>query len=376
MPRITEMVVRNAKPPESGQYVIFDDLVKGFGFRLSQGGARSWVVVVSRDRNKKKVTIGRYPDISLSQAREAARTILAQSTLAPQKLKPAILFSAAVTRFLETYSQQHQGAGWGREVKRHLATHFAPLHKKNLSSVETSDIARIVDGLLDRPSEANHAFAAVRRFFNWAVERGLIDISPCGRLSSPSRPHSRDRVLLESELKAIWHASTSYPFGQLVRMLMLTGQRRGEVTQLKWDYIDPDRGLISLPGTITKNGRDHTIPLGTMAKSLLNDMPKISEFVFPARGYDDRAYCGWSKGKAALDRACPLPQWGLHDIRRTVATSLAALETPPHVVERLLNHASGTISGVAAIYNRFQYIEEMRVALARWEARLKSLISS
>ena len=94
-----------------------------------------------------------------------------------------------------------------------------------------------------------------------------------------------------------------------------------------------------------------------------------------ARGYDDRAYCGWSKGKAALDKASPLPQWGLHDIRRTVATNLAELQTPPHVVEKLLNHASGTISGVAAIYNRFQYLEEMREALTKWEAKLSSLVS-
>jgi integrase len=151
----------------------------------------------------------------------------------------------------------------------------------------------------------------------------------------------------------------------LVRMLFLTGQRRGEVTRPRWDYVDGDRGLIAFPGATTKNGRDYTIPLGMTAKSLLDDMPRIGGFVFPARGYDDRAYSGWSKGKAALDNVCPLPQWGLHDIRRTVATNLAAFETPPHVVERLLNRASGTISGVSAIYNRFQYIEEMRVALAR-----------
>jgi len=183
-------------------------------------------------------------------------------------------------------------------------------------------------------------------------------------------------VLLDSEIRAIWHASTAFPFGALVRMLFLTGQRRGEVTQLKWDYIDPEQGLFSFPGAITKNGRDHTIPLGVMAKSLLDDMPKLSCFVFPARGYDDRPYCGWSKGKAALDNKCPLPQWGLHDIRRTVATNLAALQTPPHVVEKLLNHASGTISGVAAIYNRFQYLEEMRDALAKWEAKLNIVLLS
>ncbi len=377
MPRITEMVVRNAKLPERGQYVIFDDLVKGFGFRLSQGGARSWVVVISRNTKKKKVTIGRYPEISLSEAREAARTLLAKSTLAPQKAKATVIsFADGVTLFLDTYAGQHQGAGWGKEVKRHLTTHFAALHGRQLRNIETEDVAKIVDRLLDRPSEANHAFAAIRRFFNWAVERGHIEASPCARLNLPSRPRSRDRVLLDAEIKTIWQASTTYPFGPLVRLLILTGQRRGETTLLKWDYIDLERGVISFPGGITKNGRDHTIPLGALTKEVLDTIPRVSEFVFPARGYDDRAYSGWSKGKAALDRQWPLPQWGLHDIRRSVATNLAELHTAPHVVEKLLNHASGTISGVAAIYNRFQYLAEMREALAKWEAKLSRLVSS
>ncbi len=376
MPRITEMVVRNAKLPESGQYVIFDNLVKGFGFRLSQGGARSWVVVISRNKKKKKVTLGRYPDVGLSEAREAARTLLAQSTLTPSKPKSAILFSSAVTLFLESYAKQFQGAGWAKEVQRHLTTHFAALHKKSLSDIETDDIAKVLDKLLDRPSEANHAFAAIRRFFNWAVERGHIAVSPCARLKLPSRPLTRDRVLLDTEIKTIWKASTSYPFGTLVRLLLLTGQRRGETTLLRWDYVDPERSVICFPGSVTKNGRDHTIPLGAMAKELLDGVPKIGGLVFPARGHDDRAYCGWSKGKAALDKRCELPQWGLHDIRRTVATNLAELHTPPHVVEKLLNHASGTISGVAAIYNRFQYLEEMREALAKWEEKIHSLVSA
>lgn len=373
MPRITEMVVRNAKPPERGQYVIFDDLVKGFGFRLSQGGARSWVVVISGNKTKKKVTLGRYPDVSLSDARDAARTLLAQHTLSPPK--PSILFSTSATSFLESYAKQFHSPTWAKEVQRYLTVRFVALHEKSLGDIETHDIARVLDGLLDHPSEANHAFAAVRRFFNWAVERGYITVSPCAHMKMPTRQVSRDRVLNDAEIRTIWQASTSYPFGALVRLLLLTGQRRGETTLLRWDYIDLERGLVSFPGAITKNGRDHTIPLGALAKNLLDGMPKLNGFVFPARGFDDRAYCGWSKGKAALDKQCQLPQWGLHDIRRTVATNLAALQTPPHVVEKLLNHASGTISGVAAIYNRFQYLEEMRVALARWEARLGQLVS-
>jgi integrase len=183
-------------------------------------------------------------------------------------------------------------------------------------------------------------------------------------------------VLLDDEIRIIWNAATEYPFGMLVRLLLLTGQRRGETTALKWDYIDLERGTIFLPRAITKNNRDHLIPLGELGRSHIASIPRACEYLFPARGYSDRPYCGWSKGKAALDRAYVLPQWGLHDIRRTVATNLAALNTPPHVVEKLLNHASGTISGVAAIYNRFQYLDEMRDGLTKWEARLTSIVSA
>lgn len=377
MPRLTEMVARNAKPPKSGQYVIFDDLVKGFGLRLSQGGTRSWVLVISRGTKKKKVTIGRYPDMSLSEAREAARELLARDQLAKsvsvQVQAPE--YSDAVAHFLETYCRRQQSPGWAKEVERHLTNHFAGLAGRTLDEIQARDIAAIIDTMMDRPGEANHAFSAIRRFFNWAVERGHITVSPCNQLKLPARQGTRDRVLSDDEIRIIWNAATEYPFGAIVRLLLLVGQRRGETTALKWEYIDFDRSTIFLPRAITKNNRDHTIPFGEMAAAHLQSIPRTCEYLFPARGYTDRSYCGWSKGKVALNKLCQVPQWGLHDIRRTVATNLAGLNTPPHVVEKLLNHASGTISGVAAIYNRFQYLDEMRDALTEWEAKLASIVS-
>jgi Arm DNA-binding domain len=140
MARLTEMVVRNSKPPERGQYVIFDDLVKGFGFRLSQGGARSWVVVISRNTKKKKITIGRYPEVTLAQAREAARTLLARSTLTAPKPKASISFSDAVALFLESYAQQHHSASWAKEVSRLLGTHCKAFNGRPLGDIDTEDI--------------------------------------------------------------------------------------------------------------------------------------------------------------------------------------------------------------------------------------------
>jgi len=144
------------------------------------------VVVISRNTKKKKVTIGRYPEVTLAEAREAARTLLARSTLAAPKPKASISFSDAVALFLESYAQQHHSGQWAKEVARLLRTHCKSLNGRPLAEIETEDITRIADRLLDRPSEANHAFSVTRRFFNWAAERGYVESSPCIRLKMPS----------------------------------------------------------------------------------------------------------------------------------------------------------------------------------------------
>ena len=167
-----------------------------------------------------------------------------------------------------------------------------------------------------------------------------------------SRP--RERVLTPAELKAIWDACPDGAFGTCVKLLIVTGQRRGEIQHLT---LDDDLAAIS--SLFTKNHRSHTFPVGSMGRALLSE---------------DRAFNGWGKAKAQLDRKIDLTDWTLHDLRRTYATIHAQLGTPPHIIEALLNHKSGIISGVAATYNRFQYLDEMRLATARYEAQLLKII--
>jgi integrase len=203
-------------------------------------------------------------------------------------------------------------------------------------------------------------------------------------------------VLSDNELHSIWRAcerrlafddkacggfKTTMPdivkmprqFAAIVQLLILTGARRGEIAALQADYISND--VCTLPSTLTKNKREHQFPVGPLALSVLAEaMNGGIGTLFPARGANTKPFSGWSKSKAALDKLSGVSGYCLHDLRRTFATRLAELGVAPHVIERLLNHVTGTVSGVAAVYNRASYLAEMRAAIEVWEAYLREKI--
>ena len=375
MPRIvlTDVAIRALKPPARGQRDYWDAKTPSFGVRVSQGGAKTFIA----KRANRRHTLGRFPVVSLQGARAAAKRLLADTYAIAT---PEITFSDALDRFVATHCAQKNKPRTAKETERILRHDFLPPWRSSpLGAITRHDVSVIIDRMLDRPSAANHAFTAVRTFFNWCIKRGYIVDSPCAGLSMPAKKSSRSRVLSEAELVAVWRAAESagYPFGTIVQLLILTGQRRGEIAALDHAFINGKTRTITLPVELVKNRREHMFPYGPMAADILDSIPRRNStgFLFPARGYDDRPFCGFNKGKAALDRIAPIQPWTLHDLRRTLATHMAALGVAPHVVERLLNHASGTISGVAAIYNRYTFMPEMRHAIAKWEAWLTSLLS-
>jgi integrase len=177
-----------------------------------------------------------------------------------------------------------------------------------------------------------------------------------GRLTVPPKGTSRERVLTREELKAIWQACPPDAYGNIVKLLILTGQRRGEIA-----YISLQGDEATILAKYTKNKLTHVFPVGPMAQELLGK---------------DRTWGGWGKSKQRLDKACGVKEWSIHDIRRTFSTLHAELRTPPHVVEKLINHVTGTVSGVAAIYNRYHYMPEMREAVERYEVHIRQLLAA
>ena len=384
--RLTDLSIRKLPAPPEGQVTYWDDTLPNFGVRVSYKGTRAFVLMYYEGNHRKRRTLGRHPILSLARAREAARATLANITLGHpvgnQKAtdKADITFAEALRLFETLYLNTKNKERTAYETKRLLKRHFSSkLRTKLLKKIEAAHIAAIIDDLLDKPSLANHAFAAIRKFFNWCVERHYITASPCARMKMPTKTSARERVLSDDEVKAIYNAAvdTGHPFGSIIQLLILTAQRRNEVAAMQWNHINLEERLWAIPPEFNKSNRPHAVPLTDASISLIKKLPRINDtLVFPARGNPDNTFSGFSKSKKALDTRSNTADWTLHDIRRTVATKMAQIDIPPHVVEKLLNHVSGSISGVAAIYNRYAYEAEMRAALAAWEKHLESLLRS
>ena len=347
--RLEDTTVRSLPAPQNGQKLYRDDTLKGFGCRVSQGGTKTFVLVHGGDR--RTITIGRYPIISLSKARVEAKRMLAEFTLG--KARPhAISYAQATELFLQDKARaKRPSTVYG--YRRHLARFKFDCQ---LSEITPHEISRRLDRI-KAASARSHALVAAKVFFNWCIKRRYITDNPLLGLTKPKQT-PRDRVLSDMELKAIWNATQGpSTFNRIIRLCILTGQRRGELARLQPEYINGE--YCALPGSLTKNGREHCFPLTALSKQHLT-----------FAGFNN-----WGQAKAALDKETGINAgWVIHDIRRTVATRMAEMGVAPHVIERLLNHISGQISGISAVYNRARYLEEMRQAIKAWEGKLTALL--
>lgn len=327
--KLTDISIRQLPIPAKGSARYWDTVLPGFGVRVSNGGTKSFVVMYGRDR--KLTTIGRYPDISLKTARTEAKRYLAGVSTE----KPDIALTDALSAFLEDTRRRARPStadGYWYRLK--------DIKRDKLSQVKQSDI----------PETPQHRMA-IKVFFNWCVRHGYIEENPFKHLTV--KFNTRDRVLTTDELKQIWHYEYP-PYSDHLKFLILTGCRKGESA-----HFSRENDTIAVDGRYTKNGKRHVLPLTPLVETL----------------YPLKPFNGWSKAKARLDKHVTIPHWTLHDLRRTFATRHAQLGTPIHVVEALLNHRSGTISGVAAVYIRHNFLKEARAAQMAYERDLASALS-
>lgn len=413
---LTDAAIRRLKPPDSGRLEYWDTQTRGLGLRIGAAGNRSWVMLLRILRNgrwvQQRLTLGRYPGLTLAQAREKARAALA---LAGEGENPGAAVRAERQAKVEAsrhtfaavrddFLLKYRGRGNRRPAPRTLAEMqrvlssdlFADWGEKPLVKIERRDVLDVLDVLLDRGVEvmANRTLAYLSMLFGWSVERGILTANPAAGIKKPGHEASRERVLSASELVAIWHASepthTGDLFGPIVRVLLLTGQRRDEVGGLRWSEVDIDGALWTLPAARAKNHREHLIPLAAPVLAILAErraeqraMRMETDLVFTsgirraeAPDQTPAPFSGWSRSKARLDGRAQLAEpWTLHDLRRTCVTRLGEdLRIPPHIVEALVNHVSGARSGVAGTYNRALYLDERRAALEAWARYLGQLI--
>jgi len=389
--------------PGATRREIADGYIAGLFFILQPSGRASWAVRYRVARQTRKLTLGPYPAIDLKSARELARIALVkvaggEDPAAEKKARNAArlpadrdLIEKVVPNFIERYAKAcTREASW-RETERILNREVVGIWKgRHLSEIKRADVHELLDGIVDRGAAimANRTLAALRRMCAWAVERGIIDASPCDSVKAPAAERSRDRVLTDDELRAVWKACDldGWPFGPLFQLLILTGQRLGEVAGMRWSEVDLEARLWRLPKERTKNGIEHLVPLPDAATGILASLPRIKSkdgFVFttsglvPVAGFDRAknrvdAYIGEA---LAADGREPPAHWTLHDCRRTVASGLARLGVGLPTIEKVLNHQSGSFRGVVGVYQRHDFAAEKCTALQAWARHVQVIIS-
>lgn len=365
--RLTDLGVKKLSLPLKGQVTYWDETTPGFGVRCS---ARSKSYVVMYGERRRLKTLGRYPDLSLAEARRKAKHYLATVTQVPDP-KLEFDYETVVEEYLsDCQTRLRDSTLEGYNVYLRGIRFSGPI-----SAISQGEVIRAIEQFTSKPSGQNYAFTSLKVFFNWAVRRQYLASNPLGALKRPHRSQSRDRVLSDVELKTLLKHTLRQRgrFNDIVSLLVLTGQRRGEIAGLLWSEIDGDR--LVLPSVRTKNKREHVLPLGPKAVELLKNIDGGSQHVFGLPD-DDRPFNGWSKAQKRLHRGTGLGHFTLHDLRRTFATIHARLGTAVHVTEKLLNHSSGTISGVAAVYNRHSYMDEMRTAMKLYEGHIADILTS
>ncbi len=295
--------------------------------------------------------------------------------------------SALVAEYLKLRPRQKAIRSIG-EVKRIFDVYVLPvIGSRPVAKLTKRDVLDVLDILADRPAMANRTFEALRALLNWAIQRDWIAASPMAGMEKPFESKSRDRVLSADEVRWFWQATGAmgYPFGDALRVCLLTGQRVGEVTGMTRREIDGDTWVI--PPERAKNGEAHAIPLAPAVAAIIEAAPVIGDraLVFTTTG--DTPISGRSKAKARLDRLMAeaaakergspveIAPFRIHDLRRTAASGMAEIRIPPHFIEAVLNHRTGIIKGIARVYNRFDYATEKREALEAWERRVGAIVS-
>lgn len=378
-----------ALPVGKSEHYEWDDTLKGFGVKLNAGGSRNFLIQYrNREGRTRRMVVGKVGTLTLDEARKRARDLLSglQVGIDPHAEKAAAKVQAVVTlgSVAEAYLKQAERRLKSRsfeQVERHLKRDWRPLASMPVTEIKRANVAAqlnviAVDGHRVKAARARSALSAM---FAWAMGEGLAESNPVMGTNKPADEKARDRVLNETELRAIWRACRDDTYGRIVRLLLLTGQRRDEVGSMSETELDLAGAVWTIPAGRTKNGLVHEVPLSRSALEILATQPRTEgrSLLF---GHGVGAFSGWSNSKERLDKRIAasgvvMQPWRLHDLRRTAATGMASIGVLPHVVEAVLNHVSGAKAGVAGIYNRATYAREKREALDLWAAHVLTLVS-
>jgi integrase len=373
--------------PGSDRREIPDGYLRGLYLIIQPSGAKSWAVRYRHDGRPRKFTIGSYPVFDLKAARDAGSKALRAAAEgrdpASAEKRTADTVESVVEEFLKRHVRRNYRPKPLREAERLLRLYvLGNWRGRKIGEISRSDVRKMLERIVDdgTPITANRVHGIVRRLFNWCVEQELIAASPCVGLRPPAGKETpRDRVLSDDELRQVWRAVAKLgpPFGAAVQLLILTGQRRNEVAHMQRGELDAERRVWTLPRERVKNNRRHEVPMSAQAIAIIERAPRISDkFVFSLNGTEPIK--GFGRAKDYVDALMPAgtPPWVFHDLRRTVASGMARLGVSLSVIEKVLNHVSGSFAGIVGVYQRHEFAEEKRAALEKWADHVERLARS
>jgi integrase len=377
MRKLTQLAVDRMRPDPTKRIEISDDLLPALRLVVQPTGARSWAVRTRINGRTAKITLGDARVLDLAKARAAARAKLAEiAEGADPRAEKRRAKATRLGEIAELYLRDRAGeTRRNTQVnrQRYLRRDWQPFHDRPLGRITRREIAEHLAVLKDRHGgiAANRSRATLHALFQWALDNDLVEANPVAATRPPVRKErSRDRVLSLDELRQLWAATSGAgDYDAIVRLLMLSGQRREEVAAMRWSEVDLPRRTWQIPSERTKNGKAHIVPLSRPMVEILEGRPRAGrDLVF---GSGPTGFGGFSRAKRSLDQRCRLATpWRLHDLRRSLVTHLNEIGIPPAVIEAMINHQSGVKAGVAGVYNRAEHLPERARVMQLWADRL------
>jgi integrase len=387
MPRIrlTKSAI-DALPTPSSDLVYWDVGFPGFGVKVTPKGRKVFVVLYrtgGAGSKVRKYTIGPYGRVTLHQARVAAQRVFAakvegRDPAAEKREAKRRVVVDRVEDLLESFitqrlSQNRSAGEVARLLRREVGKAWTG---KSIHEISKRDVVEVISAVEQRgaPVAANKTLKSIKMFLRWCVGRAVLDQSPAEGVPVPTKEIARDRVLDDHELAQVIIAARNIggPYGGVVELLALTGQRREEVARLAWQELDLQQRVWTIPKSRTKNAKAHVVHLSEQSIDVLKRANRQGPLVFSLLG--TKPFQEFSKAKSVLDQLSGVNGWRLHDVRRTCVSGMARLGVAPHVADKILNHTSGTISGVAAVYQRHDFLAERQAALDLWGAHIGQLL--
>jgi integrase len=386
MAKLTVLSVEKMRAGKTRQEIP-DDYLPGLYLIVQPSNAKSWAVRYRHEGRTRKHTLGPLSRMDLAAAREAGRKALIAADAgrdpARQHKQDAVnTVAAAVEQFMQRHVRRNYRPKPLKEAERLLRLYVLDnWGDRKIADVTKNDLRHMLDKLVDdTPIAANRVHSIIRNFFNWCAAEDIIAVSPCHGLKAPAgKESSRDRTLTDDELRAVWGAAEQVGgiFGPMVQLLILTGQRRGEVAGMERGEIHTDTRVWSLPRERVKNNRRHDVPLSRQAIEIIGKPEHISDrYVFSLDGH--KPINGFGKNRDRLHKLLPadMPEWVVHDLRRTVASGMARLGISLAVIEKVLNHVSGSFAGIVGVYQHHEFADEKRAALEKWADHVERIVSN